>query len=251
MTEQTRTLSREQQIARFSAGPDRLAAAVEFLADEELNLSLAPGEWSIRQIVHHLADGNDVWCAGLRKAIATPGTLLRFEGYPGNDAWAEAMHYDKRPIQTPLELFGAHVRAMAQMASEFPGAWDNSLRLADEQGNVGQTITVGDLLDMLTRHLDEHLGAIQAIKRHHGLNDTPVNPVRPLYRLPGANMDIDLATPEGVITWAQTKCPWNEGEQTDAHRCAVKNTSICPYFCGVQPLDTLLCCYPQCTPVRN
>jgi hypothetical protein len=60
----------------------------------------------------------------------------------------------------------------------------------------------------------------------------------------GANMDIDLATPEGAIAWAQDKCPWNQAERTDVHRCAVKNVSICPYFRGIEYLDTLLCSYP-------
>jgi hypothetical protein len=69
-------------------------------------------------------------------------------------------------------------------------------------------------------------------------------------RLDGANMDIDLATPPGQIPWDQEKCPWNEAEHTDEHRCAVKDVSICPYFCGVEYMDTLLCCYPHPNPFR-
>ena len=64
-------------------------------------------------------------------------------------------------------------------------------------------------------------------------------------RLRGANMDIDLATPPDRIGWAQEACPWNVVEATDAHRCAVKNVSICPYFRGVEYLDVLLCSYPN------
>jgi hypothetical protein len=70
-------------------------------------------------------------------------------------------------------------------------------------------------------------------------------------RLHGANMDIDLATPQGEIPWQQDCCPWNEAEKTDEHKCAVKNISICPYFCGVEYLDTLLCCYPQLNPLKS
>ena len=66
----------------------------------------------------------------------------------------------------------------------------------------------------------------------------------PLRRLKGANLDIDLATPSAEIAWQQDACPWNLAEDTHSHRCAVKNTSICPYFCGVEYLDTLLCSYP-------
>ncbi len=69
-----------------------------------------------------------------------------------------------------------------------------------------------------------------------------------LLKLKGANMDIDLATPISQIAWQQDRCPWNLAEGTDAHHCAVKNISICPYFCGVEYLDTLLCCYPDKNP---
>jgi hypothetical protein len=70
-------------------------------------------------------------------------------------------------------------------------------------------------------------------------------------KLDGANMDIDLATPASAISWEQDKCPWNEDEKTGEHKCAVKNVSICRYFCGVEFLDTLLCCYPHPNPFRG
>ncbi len=70
-------------------------------------------------------------------------------------------------------------------------------------------------------------------------------------KLDGANMDIDLATPGGDIAWQQDVCPWNEIEGTTEHHCAVKNVSICPYFCGIEYMDKVLCCYPQENPLRE
>lgn len=64
-------------------------------------------------------------------------------------------------------------------------------------------------------------------------------------RLKGANMDIDLATPRGEISWEQDVCPWNHIEHTAEHRCARKNVSICKYFRGVEYVDILLCSYPD------
>ena len=64
-------------------------------------------------------------------------------------------------------------------------------------------------------------------------------------KLNGANMDIDVATTKSKIPWKQDRCPWNVAENTNEHKCAVKNVSICPYFCGIEYLDTLLCCYPH------
>ena len=63
-------------------------------------------------------------------------------------------------------------------------------------------------------------------------------------QLSGANMDIDLTSNQSDIHWKQTMCPWNKEENTREHKCAVKNTSICKYFCGIKYLDSVLCSYP-------
>lgn len=70
-------------------------------------------------------------------------------------------------------------------------------------------------------------------------------------KLDGADMDIDLATPADRIQWQQDKCPWNEVEETDEHRCAVKDVSICPCFCGIEYLDNVSCCYPNEHPLKG
>ena len=66
-----------------------------------------------------------------------------------------------------------------------------------------------------------------------------------LRKLAGANMDIDLTTTPTQINWQQDQCPWNLVENNSQHKCAVKNISICPYFCGIEPLDVVLCSYPK------
>lgn len=64
-------------------------------------------------------------------------------------------------------------------------------------------------------------------------------------------MDIDLTTPPGKISWSQDQCPWNQKEKINQHRCAVKNTSICDYFCGIKFPDSVLCCYPHPNPQES
>jgi hypothetical protein len=70
-----------------------------------------------------------------------------------------------------------------------------------------------------------------------------------MQKLSGANMDIDLTTPLDEISWEQSKCPWNVAENTNEHRCAIRSTSICKYFCGIDYLDTVKCCYPNENPL--
>ena len=57
----------------------------------------------------------------------------------------------------------------------------------------------------------------------------------------GANMDIDFSN----LNFGNSTCPWNVAENTNEHKCAVKDTSICKYFCGIQYLDSVLCSYPH------
>lgn len=64
-------------------------------------------------------------------------------------------------------------------------------------------------------------------------------------KLKGANMDIDLVTDPEKINWKQDKCPWNEKENSNKHKCAIKNISICKYFKGIEFLDTVICSYPK------
>jgi hypothetical protein len=70
-------------------------------------------------------------------------------------------------------------------------------------------------------------------------------------KLKGANMDIDLATLKGMISWQQEGCPCNKNENTNEHKCAVKNVSLCQYFCGIEYTDTLLCSYPNPNPLKR
>lgn len=70
-------------------------------------------------------------------------------------------------------------------------------------------------------------------------------------KLDGANMDIDLTTPHDQIEWEQDSCPWNVAENSAEHKCAVKDISICPYFCGIEYLDYVLCSYPHENPLRE
>ena len=61
--------------------------------------------------------------------------------------------------------------------------------------------------------------------------------------LKGANMDIDLVSEH--VGWDQMHCPWNDAEQTNIHKCAVKNISLCRYFRGIRYPDSVLCSYPD------
>ena len=164
------TESREEALALFLSGAERLEAAVEGLTEANLDLSNAPGEWTIRQMVHHVADDGDAWSMPLKKAIATPGAPIRFEGFPGNDAWAEAMAFDRRGIEASIGLIKAHRQVMTELARYFIDGWDSRcVVIVDEHGKEVQAVTLGQIISMVAEHLIDHVVAIEGMKKRCGL----------------------------------------------------------------------------------
>ena len=156
--------SLENLLTRFRSGSDRLLALVSTLDDAQLDESLSEGEWTIRQIIHHVADDGDVYSFVLKKAIATPGVFIRMEGFPGNEAWAGALHTGSRPVSAALHLIQAHRESICELLAEFPGKLDQSVTFTDgENGEI--CFTVEAMVSMLTEHMEEHLKTIEAVLR--------------------------------------------------------------------------------------
>jgi hypothetical protein len=60
-----------------------------------------------------------------------------------------------------------------------------------------------------------------------------------MQKIKGANLDIDLSKVTGMA-WEPGTCPWGP-----EHRCAVKNTSICDNFGGIEAPDNIICNYTK------
>jgi uncharacterized damage-inducible protein DinB len=82
--------------------PQQLAQVVRTADSDALDRSPAPGKWSVRQILIHLADCELVFGFRLRQTVASPGhTIQPFD----QDRWAE--HSDAYDALTALETFTA------------------------------------------------------------------------------------------------------------------------------------------------
>ncbi len=150
-------------IERFLASAETLDALVKDLPEYMLNASVAPGEWTIRHIVQHLADDGELFSSAVKKAVAAPGAYLRFEGFPGNEVWSTSLGYAHRPVPSALALFRAHHQTMAEVAEL--ASPDSFVAVLDDKGNHFRNMTVFEILDMLSDHLEEHLETIKAIRQ--------------------------------------------------------------------------------------
>ncbi len=163
------TFSDEQILSRFLSEMEKLQALVKDLPAANLDLPSEPGGWTIRQIIHHLTDDCDVWSMCIKKAIATPGALVRFEGFPGNEAWAAALDFDQRETGAALNLISAHRHYLAELLRHFSAAWDRSVRLANAEGEIVREMSVREMVRMLADHMHEHTGVIgKTLSAKHG-----------------------------------------------------------------------------------
>lgn len=77
-------LTMNDALERWAEGPDLLEAALTGLAEAYLDYVDTEGGWSIREIVHHLADADAMWTAYLKVALISPGSRLSLSWHPGN-----------------------------------------------------------------------------------------------------------------------------------------------------------------------
>jgi DinB superfamily len=107
MDKDTRTSLIEQYKDGYRVVAESLAGAT----DEELDSRPAPGKWTAREVVHHLADSE--MTAAVRARLLVAVERPQIVGFD-QDEFARRLHYD-RPIEASLEAFKTVRRATAEL----------------------------------------------------------------------------------------------------------------------------------------
>lgn len=98
------TQERATLVAQYAAGAAAFEAALADVADDELDAHPIEGEWSVREIAHHLCDGELNSAIRLRRLIAEDEPVL-----PAYDEmrFSRTLHYPERPIGPSVEAMRA------------------------------------------------------------------------------------------------------------------------------------------------
>jgi DinB family protein len=103
--------TRKKLVGQYDDGYRAVAEALVGAKDEELDARPAPGKWSAREIVHHLADSEMTAAVRLRVLLAVDrAQIVGFD----QDEFARRLHYD-RPIEASLDAFKAARRATVEL----------------------------------------------------------------------------------------------------------------------------------------
>ena len=74
------------------------------LGAEDMEKVYGPGKWTVRWILHHLADAETVLFDRVRRVISEPRPVIwAFD----QDAWAEHLDYQTRPLAISRDLYNA------------------------------------------------------------------------------------------------------------------------------------------------
>jgi catechol 2,3-dioxygenase-like lactoylglutathione lyase family enzyme len=161
-------LTPEETLERYANCPDALETTVSGLSEEDLELSSAPGEWTIRQLVHHIADGDDLWSMAIKAALARSGFHYSQDWYTTDNAIAEPLDYARRAIEPSLALFRAHRAHIVQLMQHLPGSWERYIVFRWPNTEAEEQITAGTMIRWQARHAEEHIEAIRRILHQRG-----------------------------------------------------------------------------------
>ena len=161
-TEMARTP--HETLELYMQAPHELQSLLEELKEQELDLSMAPGGWTVRQIAHHLADADAMQLARIKVALAEPGRVWVSNAY-SPQGWSDTVSYSRLAVQPSADLFRAirdYVAALLQHLP--PDAWERYTLNAH-----GEKTTVGRTIGLLATHALEHMDDIAEIRRVHAV----------------------------------------------------------------------------------
>jgi hypothetical protein len=144
-------------LERYRRGPELIAAAMTGAAGAELDYVPAPGKWSVRQILCHMADADIVAAARFRRIIAeeTP-PLASYD----QDAWAHNLDYTHRKTAPSMETF-RQIRAWSyELLSSLPESAFERKGMHTERGEM----TLRDWLAIYARHAEKHAEQMRSVR---------------------------------------------------------------------------------------
>jgi len=147
-------------LERFRRGPELLAVVLTGVFGEEEDFTTAPGKWSIRQILAHLADAELVGAHRLRQVIAEDKpTLVAFN----QDLWTQNLDYARRKPKQSLESFRRVRAENYELLKELPATAFDRAGNHTERGRM----TLRDLLEGYASHAESHAQQMQAIREEY------------------------------------------------------------------------------------
>ncbi|MDE0221477.1 MAG: putative metal-dependent hydrolase [Spirochaetaceae bacterium] len=141
--------------------PGELRALVQDLSERQLDTPYRPDGWTVRQVVHHIADSH--LNAYVRTKLALTEEEPTIKPYD-EAAWAELPDGSTAPIESSMSLLEAlHARWVATLRDAEEGAFKRTLN-HPEQG----VITISRIVQSYAWHGRHHIAHVNALRDKMG-----------------------------------------------------------------------------------
>ena len=154
-------LAREQAIRAIAALPSELQASVSGLGETQLDVPYREGGWTVRQLVHHVADSHMNAYTRLKLALTEERpTIKPYE----EQLWAELAD-SALPIEVSLKLLGSlHQRWASVLESLSEAQWQREF----VHPGSGQTFTLDQAAVLYEWHGQHHTAHILRLRERRG-----------------------------------------------------------------------------------
>jgi hypothetical protein len=161
-------MGRKQKVERYGNAHHELSETLGNIPREMWLYKPSPNQWSIHEIIIHLADSEANGYIRIRKAIAEPGTSIMVYN---QEIWASRLGYIKQSPDELLELFKwLRASSYAILRSLPEPVWQQAI-LHPERGNL----TLEQLLDIYANHVPKHINQMKRIYEQWRLRPQPQN----------------------------------------------------------------------------
>ena len=155
----------EEIIRKFSEGPGILENAVKDLSEADLDYIPKEGGWSIREIIHHITDGDDLWKTCIKIALGNEEASFTLKWYLALTQleWSKRWSYKSRSVDVSLALFKANRNHIIQLINNVDDGWNRSVHFDDLNDEI-KIIPIGFVIKMQTEHAVHHVDRILSIR---------------------------------------------------------------------------------------
>lgn len=144
-------------LERFRRSPELLAQVMTGVHGEEEDFAPAPGKWSIRQIIAHVADTELVFAQRFRQVLAEDNPpILAFD----QDAWAQRLDYARRKPKSSLETFRRLRAENFELLRDLPAG---ALARTGQHSARGP-LTVEQMIELCAKHAESHALQMQSVR---------------------------------------------------------------------------------------
>ena len=153
-------LQKRDPLMVATATPAKIVALIRGLAPRQITQRPAPGKWSIREIITHLADTEMVMsCRARWIAFEDHPTLVPFD----QDKWATGRVREKEPVAETIERFRLLRRSQVRLFRNASKKAFGRTGFHPERG----VVTLRVQLETLAGHDLNHLEQIERLAAQH------------------------------------------------------------------------------------